>query len=178
MGKEARVREKERIVDAVRSGLDELDGKSVSDWTKEVKTALCKACREALKDARQSVKLFASGVDDAADGGEWLFDVTCLLYDEKGFIRRVPLVAESEWGLRTAVEDDFEKLLLARADVRVMVVDRNYWDSTEDVVAELRPYVAAYEDGTPSDTYLLAAWTRDGFEYRVIDGDGSVRTLK
>ena len=170
--------EKERIVDAVRTGLDELQVKSVSDWTKEVKTTLCQACREALKDSGQRVKLFASGVGDEADGGEWLFDVTCLLYDEEGFIHRVPLVAESEWGLRTEVGDDFEKLLLARADVRVMVVDRNYWDSTEDVAAELAPYVAGYLDGTPADTYLLAAWTRDGFEYRVIDGDGAVRTLK
>lgn len=169
---------KERIVDAVRRELDELDANAVSDWTKEVKTALCNACREALKDTGQQVKLFASGVADATDGGEWLFDVTCLLYGDDGFMCRAPLVAESEWGLRSEVGDDFEKLLLARADVRVMVVDRNYWDSTEDVAAELARYVAAHEKGTPTDTYLLAAWTREGFEYRVIDGDGSVRTLE
>ena len=32
-----------------------------------------------------------------------------------------PLVAECEWGNKGGIEDDFEKLLLARAGVRMMI---------------------------------------------------------
>ena len=169
--------DKDRIVEAVCRALDKLDELSVSDWTKEVKTALCNACCEAFKGSGQQVKLFASGVGTAADGGEWLFDVTCLLNDDKGYIKSIPLVAESEWRGRNDVVDDFEKLLVARADVCVMIFDRNYWDSAEQAIAELKAYVTACERSEPDDIFLLAAWTRDGFEYCQIAGGGAARRL-
>ena len=164
-------------MEAVRGALDELNGQRLPDWPQAVKTALCKAGREAFKDSAERVKLFASGVDDAADGGEWLCDVTWLLYDAESYIRCIPLVAQAQWLGRRSVQDDFQKLLLARAELRVMVFDRNYWDSSEQAMAELAPHVTACERTEPDDIYLLAGWTLQAFEYCLIDGTGAARRL-
>ena len=176
---------KMQVVNAVRHALDEVaarsESRSWSDscWTREVKTALCAACRTACAGTtKHRVKLFANGVDCAVEAGEWLFDVTCLLYDETtGSLRRTLLVAESEWGDKAAVADDFEKLLIARADVRTMVLDRGYWQPNEDAVDDLAGYVNAYDGTEPNDLYLLAAWDPPGFEYWLIRGNGSKRKL-
>ena len=93
---------KMRIANTVRHALGDVvarpDSRSWSDarWTREVKTEICVACRTVCADTtRHRVKLFASRVDCDVVGGEWLFDVTCLLYDETaGNPRRTLLVGE------------------------------------------------------------------------------------
>lgn len=75
-------------------------------------------------------------------------------------------VAESEWGSKDDVHDDFEKLLLARADVRVMVFDgRRYGTGTTDRFEEFAKYIGKCDRTETGDTYLLAAWMPDKFEY-------------
>lgn len=175
---------KARIAVAVRNSLDEVaararDRWNDTRWTRAVKTALCEASAAAYSKAgKHRLKIYANGVDVPVDGGEWMFDVTCLLYRPKtGHLRRTPLVAESEWGDKEAVADDFSKLLLARADVRVMVVDCGYWNGGKHAAAELAGYVRAYADTAPDDYYLLAAWGRDGFEYWIIRGTGNTHRM-
>ena len=92
-------------------------------WTKAVKTKLCEIGREF------GCKVCASGVEKAdRDYGEWLYDVTWLEYEKigRGELVDAPLVAECEWGNFDAIVEDFEKLLLAREGVRLMVFDGNY----------------------------------------------------
>ena len=172
--------DKDQIVCEVRNALHELHNKQVVDWTKEVKTALCEAC----KRCNQQLKLYANGVDKVvdnckiADGGEWLYDVTCLSYDAGGYIRRIPLVAESEWGSKDDVYYDFEKLLLARADVRVMVFDgRVYGAANMDRFEEFAKYIGKCDSTETGDTYLLAAWMPDKFECCRIDAFQAHRML-
>ena len=160
--------DKDKIVEEVRKALDELVEEPVEDWTRGVKTALCKAC----KKCNEELSLYAAGVDaDAkAAGGEWLYDVTCLLYDANGYLKHIPLVAESEWGGRNHVYEDFEKLLLVRADVRVMVFDGNFWGADEDKFEEFAKYIGKCDRTETGDTYLLAAWmTAEQFQYCRID---------
>ena len=137
--------DQDRIVDAVCNALDGLRAPMVG--TKAVKTALCRAGRKAFEGSGEEAWVFASGVKNRslAHGGEWLFDVTCLLYDDEGCIRRVPFVAESEWGNRDDVRDDFEKLILARAEVRIMVFDRGHWPSTDAAMAEIMSWARTFE---------------------------------
>jgi hypothetical protein len=53
---------------------------------------------------------------------EFLYDLVWLTYGDDGFrMTGVPLVLECEWGRLPDVDYDFEKLLLARADHRVMI---------------------------------------------------------
>ena len=68
------------------------------------------------------------------------------------------MVAESEWGSPKAVEYDFQKLLIARAKVRVMVYDGGVASKrnrrNQPILNRLREHVGAF-NGTQGDTYLL-----------------------
>lgn len=70
-------------------------------------------------------KTCASGVPRASGNtwGEWLYDVTWLETEPSFWVRRVPLVAEIEWGTRWEVWEDFQKLPIVQADVRVLICD-------------------------------------------------------
>jgi hypothetical protein len=117
----------------------------------------------------------ANGVDFVHR--EWLYDVTWLQYSrgyESGLDNRlidVYLVAECEWGTSPDVKYDFEKLLQARASVRLMIYGdfQQYPDSRGDGVAKrLAGYVRTSTAPAPR---TLGCWppgkkaitpTRDG----------------
>lgn len=156
---------KDDLVEAVHTELNRLfDGPRPEDWTRDVKTALCNACVECVPNA----SVYATHVD-AAKGGEWMYDLTCLRYDRDGHLVRIPLVAECEWGNRGDICDDFEKLLLARADVCVMVFEGGRFAEGENKFEMFARYIGRCEVTEPGDTYLLAAWHPDRFEYCRID---------
>ena len=83
--------------------------------------------------------------------GEWLYDACWHQYDTSNRLISVPMVAECEWKDFNAIVYDFQKLLLARSAVRVMVYDSKYAD-----VNQLCEYINAF-NGAQGDTYLLAA---------------------
>ena len=116
------------IMRAVREGLNGLEidkPAGNTEWNKAVKTELCKIGR-----GRFGCYVCARDVDETdRDQGEWLYDVTWLEYEKNGRselkARRklvdAPLVAECEWGDLGDIYDDFEKILLARAGVRLII---------------------------------------------------------
>ena len=171
---------KDRLINEMRNRLDLLFPEPDLGWTEAVKIALCEAC----KACDPQCQLYASGVrrveeeGGLANGGEWLFDVTCLQYDSDGYLRRVPLVAESEWSRRIDdIYSDFEKLLVACADVRVMVFDGTIWSGDDNKFDEFSAYITKSEHAAAGDTYLLAAWLPDGFEYCHIEAFRRQRLL-
>lgn len=86
--------------------------------------------------------------------GEFLYDVTWLKTTDgtaDGRITHVPLVAEIEWGDQSEVWYDFQKLLVARAGVRVMIFDNH-----AGLLDELQRHVRQYANG--GDRYLLAQY--------------------
>ena len=144
---------------AVRDGLDNLE--VVKPWTtdtegtKAVKTKLCEIGREF------GCKVCASGVEKAArDYGEWLYDVTWLNYEKSGQGELVdaPLVAECEWGNFDAIVEDFEKLLLARADVRLMIFTGSNQAKSGKIAERLARKVSEFKGSRAEDAWLLAAW--------------------
>ena len=95
-------------------------------------------------------------------GGEWLYDITWCKYENK-LLKSVPVVAECEWGDLPQIKDDFEKLLLARAAVRVMVFDGMYCKNGAEAIAnKLCSWVGSFEGSRKGDTYLLVGYERDG----------------
>lgn len=142
-------------------------------WTRAVKEALCRwsldhgfyACAHGVADR------FRGEPKRKRPRYEWLFDVTCLAY--KGdYLTGVPLVAECEWGDEAEIYDDFQKLLLARAEIRVMVFDATRITPAEKFVGKLKRAVERFGMGQPGDVYLLAAYTEErdtyGFEYHLV----------
>lgn len=167
-----------RIVREVCHNLDQLSGSrryrqaKRPQKTKAVKTALCRAARTALQYTR-GVFICANGVEEryVAYQREWLYDVACLKYADNEFSRplmKVYLAAECEWGPERAVHNDFEKLLVARADVRVMVYDGTRVRD-DDKFTKLEHFVRRCRFTQAGDTYLLAAYSDDRFEYRQIN---------
>lgn len=127
--------------------LQEQDSAAV--WTTEIKHSLC-ICGES------------NGFWTAASGfrgrSEWLFDVIWLSYSppDSENMKSVPLVAECEWGADMDILWDFQKLLVARAGIRVMIFgDRN---TVNDTTARLLYSHALEFDGNDNDFFLLAGF--------------------
>jgi len=75
-----------------------------------------------------------------------------------GHLESVPMVAESEWGDIIAIKEDFQKLLVARATVRVMVFNAEAVDGgIAAVVNRLREMVGVFQATQAGDTFLLVA---------------------
>ena len=134
--------------------------------TKDVKKELCKACKETIDD----VYTFATGLSPKyAYGAEWLFDVTGLLYDKDNYISRTVLVAESEWGPELEILNDFEKLLLARADVRVMVFDGTKSPGYQEIFEKFETRINRCEQSEQGDIWFFAALMPNGWKFCRID---------
>ena len=150
---------------AVREGLNNLkiyNLESTREWTRAVKTELCEI------GSRFDYKVGASGVNNGGFG-EWLYDVTWLKYEcERDGLKwpataliKVPLVAECEWGVDENLEyiiEDFEKLLLARADVRLMIFDGNQEPGSKETADRLARKIRLFDSTEEGDAWLLAAW--------------------
>ncbi len=171
------------IIKQVRNALDTTvenwSTKNAGYWprpecTKAVKEALC------LWGLQRGFFVCAGGVKELVKAnptmtqGEWLYDITCLEYDRKGWLKRVPLVVECEWGFKyEQVPKDFRKLLLARADVRVMIFNGNHWGgarrqpdgrpawAVSHHLQELKRYAVKFKDSGSGDTYLFVARLHD-----------------
>ena len=168
----------DQIIGALREvhRLPNLQDASDAEWTREVKIALCKIgkCHEYTT--------CASVPDDHADHGEWLYDVVWLVYSpgEKKveLLQSVPLVAESEWGNEDDIDEDFQKLLLARATIRVMIFGGANEDNDETAKRLVR-LVKHFKLGGSDDAYLLAGYesNEEGFRFYRILGDREFHEL-
>ena len=150
--------ENHEIIRTVYEGLNSLDAEKPSEVTEvAVKTKLCKIgrCKFGFEVCARNVK--------EANWGEWLFDVTWLKYDGARSLIYAPLAAECEWGEREHIYDDFQKLLLARASVLLMVFDGHKCGSME-TASWLAEKVGKFNGSRDEDTWLLAAWERNDNE--------------
>lgn len=155
--------EKCEIMREVAEGLNSIKAESPSRVTEPVvKTKLCEIGRDKF-----GFHVCAKSVEKT-DGGEWLFDVTWLKYDceksdcDKSLVY-VPLAAECEWGARKHIYDDFQKLLLARASVVLMIFEARKCSSKEmaDWLAEK---VGKFRGSGDENAWLLAAWERNDYQ--------------
>ena len=163
----------ENLVTTIVTNLNNLNAfanMAQAERTMAVKTVLVQACN-AIDD---TVATFASPqVHLEVDGAEWLYDVTALLYDipDENIFSGTILVAECEWRrIELEILNDFQKLLLARADVRVMVFDGNQPLQYQELFAIFQNNIANNKQAQLGDIWLFAAWTTDeGWIFRRID---------
>ena len=156
--------ENSEIIRAVKKGLDNLQIATDGEWTMAVKTELCRIGRSFGYKVYANPKFVA---ESERDGGEWLYDVTWLQYETGGGeLIKAPLVAECEWKPKQEIENDFEKLLLARAGVRVMIVDAGDKPDSERIANRLAEKVKAFKRPRAEDAWLLVAWETNGDGWR------------
>jgi hypothetical protein len=141
------------LLDDVNAGLVGSNDWSDDLWTKAIKRRLIQ------EGHKNSCKVYTSGFDGVADGGEWLFDLSWLVYED-GKVKRVEMVLESEWKL-AGVDDDFQKLLLARAQLRVMIFQVRTQEEFNDQISHLCEQVNIFEQAEIGDRYLFSCWVAE-----------------
>lgn len=143
-------------IHAIRKALDALTidtSKRNTERTQAIKTALCTI------GSKLNVWVYASGCD-AADGGEYLYDVTWLEYEEE-FLTDAALVVECEWSNLSHIDEDFQKLLLARAGIRLMIFDGSHPPYSQEFVQHLARQIRSFRRSSNDDAWLFAAWEVD-----------------
>lgn len=136
---------------------------SDGQWTEQVKARLYRL------GALHHFHVCASSRAVKTDEGEWLFDMTWIR-NEQGRMVSVPLVLECDWGgpRNERLENNFLKLLLARADHRVHIFEgpRAFIAQQLD---KFKQHILAFKETKPEDRYLFVAnlWgtTKPEFEF-------------
>ena len=178
---------KYEIMRAVRKGLDGLtvDRRATdTEWTKAIKTELCRIGQ----DFGCKVGALKSEVHEGCrDYGEFLYDVTWLEYGGDGQLVDAHLVAECEWAnliKNDEIDDNFQKLLLACAGVRLMIFNGDFEcdgckPGSRRIAERLAKWVREFNGSRAEDAWLLAAWEKKGedgwsFSYFTIESATAV----
>jgi hypothetical protein len=117
-------------------------------WTGELKSRLARAGRDLGYEVRGTM-----------GSAEWLYDLSWVRVEDN-LIRSVELVLESEWTLG-AEAYDFDKLLAARANHRVMVFTALKREGKGGSIDRLIRRLQAFQQNRPGDRYLFAAWVNE-----------------
>ena len=169
--------ERDKIVNEVQIALNNLfqiaghEDWDNTTWTIQVKTALGNACKAGCNPGSYLV-FCATGVNHAnlipppnEFHPAFLYDATCLRYAHGNWLmRETLLVAQVNWGAADPILQNFNKLLVSRAKVRVMV----YHDGLV-ALNQFKNVIRDCHDTQAGDTYLLAARTPNSFQYHRID---------
>jgi hypothetical protein len=130
-------------------------------WTKSILKTL------AVLGRSMKCKVYTSkgNLKGDPDAGEWLYDQVWMRYDRYGYMKSVPLVLESELGTnKTDRLNDFCKLIIARADHRVMVFGASDSIHAQGIVKEFVEEVEYSKISCSGDRYLFAG---------LLESDGS-----
>ena len=133
----------------------QLAGRGVGDrvWTHAVMSELCNAGQALRYD------VCTSGVTQADCNG-WLFDQVWLDWiSTSRQLKRIGLVVECEWG-RTCEQifHDFEKLLVARADVRLMIFQARNAERVNELFDCMEEEARDFFQSHPGDYYMLVGY--------------------
>lgn len=107
-------------------------------------------------------------------GHEWLYDLVCYRYGNEHYaLNDTILVMESEWkGKRYAsnnndeedpygeVKFDFQKLLLANADIKLMVYKEHRTDKDYNLNEYFIRRIKEYRQGKSSDCFIFACYSQ------------------
>ena len=139
-------------------GLVPAEGFGKREWTAGVKNALCGVGRSFRYKYVNTVidhLLLPQELRheyQPPDYGEFIYDLSIQDKDQDGNWSNV-VIAECEWGDKTYIKEDFEKLVVGRAALRVMVYD-NYYATPTDFTK----WIDLHQGNRPGDTYLLVAY--------------------
>lgn len=85
-------------------------------------------------------------------------DIVYADLNQEGWIRAIPLVMECEWGEEGDVWDDFQKLLIIRAGIRVMIFAANSRDEVLRLVSKFCEWIENFRLSQGGDRYLSASY--------------------
>lgn len=121
--------------------------------------------KKAIRKAVEPTYHFTATIPEEAPGSgrrEWMWDAVA--WEEQpepgmtGWIRSLKLVAESELGSGDNAEEDFQRLIVARADYRLLVFDRRIRQNAEETIDRCMRAVRNFWGTQKGDRYLFACW--------------------
>ena len=134
------------------------ENKECRDWTRDVLGAL------TAEGKRHGFRTCATNYAGGSDFKEWVFDACWLQYDddEKGAFRKVVLAAESEWVKKPPhkYEDNFPKLVVVRADLRLLVCEAQNKTKAAELIKWLEWYASGF-NAAKCDEYMISCWIED-----------------
>lgn len=153
---------------------------SSTHWTSKIKAAMIAANRNDNIELR-----FTDKVNEQKTNWEFLYDFIFLYtgknsigdgyFKDKNIIQKVVAAVESEFNANAnEILYDFAKLLIAKADLRVMVFYNRSNSESQTVIDEMVRRVATFQQSDKKDLYLLCWFDHDllNFRYCLIDGTG------
>ena len=130
-----------------------------SNWTRAINNLLKGVAKSLYKNC-----LIACKQTDIRDCSEWLFDFVCYTENQFG-LDTVLFVAESQWMNQwhkdrnfDDIKFDFEKLILARSEIRIMVFEANDQNEIQNYIARLNNIVTNCRLTQINDRYMYVAW--------------------
>lgn len=121
-------------------------------WTRGIKNLICKIGKERGYEVRASSS-------EEAHSTEWLYDVIWRKMSGNK-VANVGLVLECEWE-RSGIEEDFQKLLLAKAELRCMIFYTESKHNAKREIEELIHQVVEFSRSQSGDKYLFCVWLTD-----------------
>ncbi len=148
-----------KVIREIENALTEMlkseDGWSDKQWTEQIKKAICEVGRIF------NYGICASGCCGSHDG-EWLYDMVWLEYNGDKYLINSAMVLECEWNMNEdAIFYDFEKLLLARAGLRVLIFQQTSKAAGDAMIANLKKSVQNFTLSKDFDNYLFASFIVD-----------------
>ena len=156
--------EVQKLQSMIRGALDQVNDELIqanvndSVWTKKIKESLVRLGN----NQKLKLKCYASGVKgEGVSSGEWLYDL-CWIRFEDNQIASIELIMESEW-IRSfkEVRDDFQKLVQARATLRLMIWQAKSSNDMEKHRDVLVRQIQAFRASQQDDSYLFSCWVAD-----------------
>lgn len=99
-----------------------------------------------------------------ADFSEWMYDMSWSKYRETdggSYFVAQPLVLETEGTPDRFVDGDFQKLVQARATVRVWIAKVHPSQSVQDHVDKCKGQIREFPGTQPDDTYIFSIYDKD-----------------
>lgn len=108
----------------------------------------------------------ASGFPTANDH-EWLYDLIWFRNSRENYLEELILALESEWEVDPdEIYYDFEKLLVARAPIKVMIFQDN-GGNLDSLWAMLEKSLRTYRKHSGDETYLCAAYRNRHGDFQI-----------
>jgi len=124
-------------------------GRRAPKWTRAIKNAVGTLGR------RLRYQVYASQCKFDRNG-EWMLDLAWSR-DLGEILTRLPLAMESEWDPKDILWD-FTKLVVVRADVRLMVFWGRTPERAERTVVDMLKQIRRLQGTTVGDRYLVCCW--------------------
>jgi hypothetical protein len=121
---------------------------------------------KAIGGAGERIRFVVATADSkVGQDHEWLYDL-CWCKEADGFILSLSLALECEWAQDfSAILDDFQKLVVSRAEHRVLVCSQPAED-WPDCITFLVEQINRFNGSKDGDRYLFGSWTTRGWEFQ------------